>query len=140
MTEPKNGFNNTQLQSLFNNTHPITPSSSSSTSTPTGQSSGNTISKGGIAGATVGAVAGAAAIGGLVFFLVVYRRRKAQRNAEISDSQKHAQANWAELHGESTALELGTKANVQEMPADWQHPLELEGDTVPEIGTSQVRT
>ena len=140
MTEPKNGFNNTQLRTLFNNTHAIS-SSSSPTSTPTaGQSSGNNISKGGIAGATVGAVAGAAAIGGIVFFLIAYRRRKTQQNLETNDSQKHGQANWAELHGESTTLELGTKANIAEMPADWQHPLELEGDTVPEIGTSQVRT
>jgi len=76
--------------------------------------------RGGIAGATVGAVAGAVALRGLAFFVIAYKRRRAA---------KLNQPHLAELQGQERPVELGMSEvaemsanNVpQELPADISH-------------------
>ncbi|RDH18966.1 kelch repeat protein [Aspergillus niger ATCC 13496] len=91
VTQPKNGFNDTTLATMFqkavittttNSTAGAnsTSTSASGSSSSTGSSKGTSLSKGGIAGATVGAVVGASAIAGLAFFLI--KRRRAQPSQE----------------------------------------------------------
>lgn len=147
--EPESGFNSTKLQTLFNNTHRLSSTSSTPSASATGQSNGNSITKGGIAGATVGAVTGAAAIGGLVFFLIVYRRRQnAKNNPPVGgDIAKPGQPGYAELHGQArpvkltedfrSAVEMPVN-NTQNNGAAFRH--KLEGDGVAEMEGSSTRT
>lgn len=132
-TEPKNGFNTTLLRTLFSN------SSTTASSIPTTDHTlKKSISKSGIAGATVGAVVGAAAIGGLAFFLVAYKRRKESQESGPDESEEYSEFNHAELHGKTRPVELGTKFDATEMPTDLP-PQELEGDNAVEIDTLHVR-
>ncbi|PKX97012.1 uncharacterized protein P174DRAFT_417992 [Aspergillus novofumigatus IBT 16806] len=103
LTEPKNGFNSTQLASLFKKrgvrpptstaVSPSTSATSTSTSTqlPAAAAASSSLSSGAIAGVTVGSVAGAAAIGALAFYLLVLQRRRKTRLA------KQSMPSWVDL-------------------------------------------
>ncbi|KAH1913816.1 hypothetical protein KXW47_004866 [Aspergillus fumigatus] len=101
LTEPKNGFNSTQLASLFTKrsvratstaVSPSTSATSTSTATSTRpRAAAPSLSGGTIAGVIVGSVAGAAAIGALAFYLLVLRRR---RKAKLT---KQSIPSWADL-------------------------------------------
>ena len=132
-TEPKNEFNTTSLKTLFSNSSATASSIPTTSHTPK-----KSISKCGIAGATVGAVVGAAAIGDLVFFLVAYKRRKESQESGPDESEEYSEFNHVELHGKTRLVELGTKLDATEMPTDLPTQ-EHEGDNAAEIDTSHVR-
>ncbi|BCR85811.1 uncharacterized protein ACHE_21269A [Aspergillus chevalieri] len=157
-TEPKKGWNSTDLANVFKNKHVVSSgdqtSNGTTSSTPSASPSNtdsNSISKGGIAGATIGAVAGAAAIGGLAFFLVAYKGRRNAKEDSATDEPLKKKPSWAELHGQDRPFELaatGTGAAVAEMPDDptreeqqQQQRQELPADTnwLPEMDGSQTR-
>lgn len=131
VTKPEDGFGSTDIANLFKIKKTVPSSSASPSSTSTAQSgtSSSSISKGGIAGATVGAVAGAAALSGLAFSIIAYKRlRNAKRNLDITDiNGKDRQPHLAELHGEERPVELGM-SEVAEMSANNVPPQELPAD------------
>lgn len=80
-------------------------------------------------GATLGAVAGAGALGGLAFFVIAYkRRRNAKQHLDTTDlNVKNRQPQLAELHGQERPVGLGM-SEVAEMSANNVPPQELPAD------------
>ncbi|KJK61802.1 Kelch motif [Aspergillus parasiticus SU-1] len=131
VVSPKDGFNSTSMESLFKNRNNATDSGTSSTSTSstTGQSSSGSkesLSGGGIAGVTVGCVAGVGLIAGLAWFLT-----RRHRKAKAASSTRLAWQNDAsaipplespqkELYGSGPEVhEMGVRDQPRfEMPAE----------------------
>ncbi|PWY87422.1 kelch repeat protein [Aspergillus heteromorphus CBS 117.55] len=133
VTQPKYGFNNTALATMFEkaiitstanttaaNATAVATSISNSTSTSSSSSStssskGGALSAGAIAGVTVGVVAGAAAIAGLVFFLIKRKRSQVQEDAAVAyPSAPSPQGRFAELTGGHEGYELGLEAKASD--------------------------
>ncbi|RMZ37923.1 kelch repeat protein [Aspergillus flavus] len=131
VVSPKDGFNSTSMESLFKKRNNATDSgiSSTSTSSTTGQSSSGSkksLSGGGIAGVTVGCVAGVGLIAGLAWFLA-RRHRKAKaasstRLAWQSDASAipPLESPQKELYGSGPEVyEMGVRDQARfEMPAE----------------------
>ncbi|KAB8270496.1 hypothetical protein BDV30DRAFT_228886 [Aspergillus minisclerotigenes] len=131
VVSPKDGFNSTNMESLFQKRNNATDSGTSSTSTSstTGQSSSGSkksLSGGSIAGVTVGCVAGVGLIAGLAWFLA-RRHRKAKaasstRLAWQSDASAvpPLESPQKELYGSGPEVhEMGVRDQPRfEMPAE----------------------
>ncbi|PWY86618.1 kelch repeat protein [Aspergillus sclerotioniger CBS 115572] len=155
VTQPANGFNNTALATMFEKaviTSTASPStaataaanatSTSASASNSSSSTGTALSKGGIAGATIGAVAGASAIAGLAFFLI--KRKRAQPavsdSAVAYPSSPASQDRLAELSGNQERHELGpdtiSRAPIAEAEGDMWHKTpdiaEMDGDGIVE--------
>lgn len=133
LTQPKHGFNSTELRDTFRlsrtSTNPSPSETSITRADPYHDSNKPSISKGGIAGAVVGCVIGAATIAGLVFFII---RRKHKRSA----LQK--QSTWADP---PTANHRNLETCPRELPGSEKHGVifELEGDMVEVELPSEVK-
>ncbi|KAE8364758.1 hypothetical protein BDV27DRAFT_172122 [Aspergillus caelatus] len=132
VVSPKDGFNSTSMEDLFKKRNNVTDSGTSSTSAPgtTGQSSGSSkesLSGGGIAGVTIGCVAGVGLIAGLAWFLTRrHRKAKAASSSRLAwQSDASAipppdQSPRKELYGSGPEVhEMGVRDQPRfEMPAE----------------------
>ncbi|KAE8378488.1 hypothetical protein BDV26DRAFT_281019 [Aspergillus bertholletiae] len=146
LLEPKSGFNSTSMQDLFKKRINVTDSGTSSTSTSapgsTGESSGiskKSLSGGGIAGVTIGCVAGVGLVAGFAWFLARrHRKAKAANSSRLawqSDASAAAPLNQEppkELYGSGGELhEMGVRDQPRfEMPAEGNMPAEMPGEGI----------
>lgn len=140
LTQPQKGWADKSLGSVFGKKRAISTAQASSSPSASPSSSGasssdgksKSISGGGIAGATVGAVAGAAAIIGAAFFAVMYRRRRAAKQGQNTNSSPDGGEYYAELHDKDRPFELASTSDAPvEMPAkESGFPTEMPANSI----------